>query len=637
MSTEEAVLADTFPKLLLEHSKRRGDRPAMREKRRGIWHTTTWREFADDVQALAAALSASGLRRGDHVALLGDNRPRLHVAMCASQWLGAVVVPLFQDASADEITAPLRDAAVSFAFAENQEQVDKLLSVMPSCPLLRGIVYDHDRGMRHYKQSGLLGQAALLQQGRELLASSRERLLGELSLGSATDAAALFFTSGTTGPAKGVVMTHGALIDRARVAANVDQLHGNDVVVAYLPPAWIGQHLFAYAQPLVVGHCVCCPEASDTMLADMREIGPTCFLASPRVLEALRRQVTVRMEDAGPFKRGLYHRFIEVARRVGAKRQAGEGVSFGDRLAYFLGDLLIYGPLRDVLGMSRLRVAYTSGDGIGASLLNFYRALGINLKQLYGSTETGFFVAMQRDGAVQADAVGPALQGVEISFTPQREVLVRSAGLFKSFHGAAANAGAGALPADGWYATGDIGFIGADGQLRIIDRVQDIGRLSNGTEFTPRRVESRLKYFPYVKDAVAFGDGREGVCMLVGIDAVATGIWADKKGISYTGHADLASREEVYGLIAECLAEVNAELAREPELAGLQVRRFALLPQELDADDGLLTRMRRVRRRVVSERYQALLDALHGGAAAVDDIKIRDARLGSAAPLKSAA
>ena len=502
----ENVEADTFPKLLLHHSKQRGERPALREKTRGIWRTVTWRELADEAAALAAALSARGLQRGAHVAFVGDNRPRLYAAMCAAHWLGAVAVPLYQDATADEMAAPVQSAEITHVFAENQEQVDKLLEILPRCPTVRCIVYDKDRGMRHYDQPQLVSYDALLQQGRELVAAKGGTAQAEAARGTGQDAAFLFFTSGTTGPAKGVVLTHGALIDRARVAAATENLTDTDVAMAYLPPGWIGQNLFSYVQPMVVGYCVCCPESSDTMLADMREMGPTYFLATPRVLEALLTQVSMRMEDAGGLNRRLYRGGMAAAQRVAARTLAGETASLGDRLTAAVCDLLIYGPLRDVLGLSKVRVAFTAGDAIAPALVTFFRTLGINLKQLYGSTETGFFVAMQRDGQVKPDTVGPAADGVELKFTAQREILVRSPGLFREYHRDPETT-AQARNAEGWFHTGDAGYLGDDGHLRIIDRIKHIGALNDGTPYAPKLLENKLKFVPYIKDAVVFGDG----------------------------------------------------------------------------------------------------------------------------------
>jgi long-chain acyl-CoA synthetase len=643
MAIEKAE-ADTFPKLLLHHSKQRGERPALREKKRGIWRTVTWRELADEAAALAAALSARGLQRGGHVALLGDNRPRLYTAMCAAHWLGAVAVPFYQDATSDELVSPVQSAGVTHVFAENQEQVDKLLEILPRCPSVRCIVYDKDRGMRHYDRPELVSYDALLQQGRDLVAARGGASPTEATGGNREDAAFLFFTSGTTGPAKGVVLSHGALIDRARVAAATENLKDTDVAMAYLPPGWIGQNFFSYAQPMVVGYCVCCPESSETMLADMREMGPTCFLTTPRVLEALFTQVSIRMEDTGGFNQRLYRAGMEAAERVSARVQAGQTVSLGDRLITAVSDFLIFGPLRDVLGMSKVRTAFTAGDATAPGLMSFFHTLGINLKQLYGSTETGFFVAMQRDGQVKPDTVGPAADGVELKFTEQREILVRSPGMFKEYHRDPETT-AQARNADGWFYTGDAGYLDDDGHLRIIDRMKHIGALNDGTPYAPKLIENKLKFIPYIKEAVAFGDGRDMVCALIDIDMAAVGRWADKRSIAYTGHADLASQDEVYGLIADCIANANADLAQEPALAKSQIYRFVILHGELSADDGVLTRTGKLRRGVIAERHRALVDAMYdgGGQVSVDieggqaDIKIRDAKVVTSGQIRSAA
>lgn len=621
--------ADTFPALLLQHASERGDRPAYREKSRGIWRTVTWRDLADEAQVLAAALSARGLQRGSHVAFLGDNRPRLYAAMCGAHWLGAIGVPLYPDASAEELVAPLASAGVTHVFAENQEQVDKLLAILPRCPGIRCIVFDKDRGMRHYAQTQLVSYAGLLDEGRKQAASKGDSLRAEASRGAGQDTAFVFFTSGTTGAAKGVVLTHQALINRARATASSEGFNDTDVVMAYLPPGWIGQGVFGYVQPMVTGHCVCCPESSDTMLADMREVGPTRFLATPRVLEALLTQVTIRMEDTGGLNLALYRRGI-----AAAQRHIASG-SLGDKVVSALCGFLIFGPLRDVLGMSKLRAAYSAGDAVAPNLMTFFRALGINLKQIYGSTETGFFVAVQRDDGVKPDTVGAIAEGVEVKFSAEREILVRSTGLFKEYHGDPA-ATAQAKTAEGWYRTGDIGFLGDDGHLRIVDRAPHVGKLKNGAPVSPRSIESRLKYLSYIKEAVAFGDGRDRVCVLVDIDTTAVGRWADKQSISYTGHADLASRDAVCGLVAECISDINAQLARDPKLGASQVHRFAVLQKELTADDGLMTRTGKLRRGEIGARYRRLVDAMYEGHAQVSfdadlapaaDLQIRDAKV----------
>jgi long-chain acyl-CoA synthetase len=621
----EGLDADTLPKLALQHARRRGARPAIREKSRGIWRTMTWGELAEEACALAAALAERGVKRGAHVALVGDNRPRLYAAMSAAQWLGAVAVPLYQDATSAEMATPLQSAQATHVFAENQQQVDKLLEILPHCPSLRCIIYDDDRGMRHYRQRELVSYEALLQQGRALAHEKRDWLHAELARGTGSDIAFLFFTSGTTGPAKGVVLTYASLIDRARVAALAERLEDTDVAMAYLPLGWIGQNLFCYTQPMVVGYCICCPESSDTLLADMREMGPTYFLGPPRVLEALRSQVSLRVEDAGALMEVLFRHSMAHARRVGARILSGEPVGLLDRFAYAVYDLLIYAPLRDVLGMSRIRVAFTGGDAVDPGLMMFFRSIGINLKQLYGSTETGFIVAMQRDGRVRPDAAGPVADGVEVRSSARQEILVRSPGLFREYHRDPETTKR-SMNGEGWFHTGDAGSLGEDGQLRVIDRLENVSALSDGTLLAPRVIENKLKFYPYIREAVAFGNGRDRVCVMVDIDPAAVGRWADKRGVSYAGHADLAARDEVSALIADCIGKVNAELALEPGMTKSQIHRFLILAKELDADDGLLTRTGKLRRGAIAERYGPLVDALYGGTASAE-LKILDAKV----------
>jgi len=631
---------DTFPKLLVHHARVRGDRPAIREKDLGIWQTWTWQEFAHEAEVLAAALAARGLRRGEHFALVSDNRPRLYAAMAAVQCLGGIPVPLYQDAVAAEMAFPIQNAAITFAFAEDQEQVDKLLEILPSCPTLKHIVYDDARGLRHYRQPELLAYDALIAEGRERLARDPSVVEREIAQGKGSDTAAMFFTSGTTGVAKGVVHTHASLIEPSRTASELERLGDGDVVLAYLPPAWIGQNIFSCAQALVTGYCIACPESAETVMTDMREVGPTYYFAPPRVLENLLTQVSIRMEDASALKRWLYHRFMGIAQRVGGALLDGKPVSLFDRALYAVGDLLVYGPLRNVLGMSRVQVGYTAGEAIGPDLFKFYRSIGINLKQLYGSTETAVFVCIQPNGQVKPDTVGPAVRGVELKFTAERELLIRSPGLFREYYKNPA-ATAQAKDADGWFHTGDAGYFDADGHLKIIDRVKDVGSLADGTLFAPKYLENKLKFFPYIREAVCFGHGRERVCAFINIDPEAVGNWAEKRNMPYSGYVDLASREEVYALIRECVEKVNADLAREPEVAQSQIHRFLILHKELDADDEELTRTRKVRRGFIAQKYASLVAALYDGSPAVHveaQVRYEDGRIGSiSADLKIAA
>ena len=603
---------DTFPRLLMYHAHWRDKHAALREKDLGIWQTWTWAQVAAEVRKLAAGLHASGLKRGDHLAIVGENRPRLYFAMMATQCLGGVPVPMYQDAIAGEMVYVFHNAEIRFAIVEDQEQVDKMLEVREQHADLTTIVYDDPRGMRNYTQPGLTSFDALLKLGEETLAARPSLVDDEIALGSPHDTAALFYTSGTTGKPKGVVQTHHALIDRARACTEMEDLNAYEDVLAYLPMAWIGQNIFSYAQALVTGYTVNCPESPSTVMTDLREIGPTYYFAPPRVFEGMLTQVSIRMEDASRIKRSMYRYFMDVAKRVGGRILDGEAVGFGDRVLYGLGNLLVYGPLRNVLGLSRVKVAYTAGEAIGPDLFSFYRSIGINLKQLYGSTETAVFVCMQPNGQVRADTVGPPAKGVEIRITDTGEILLKSPGLLKEYY-KNPQATAEVLDTDGWYHTGDAGWLDNDGHLKIIDRASDVGKLADGTLFAPKYIENKLKFFPFIKEAVVFGNERDQATAFINIDFEAVGNWAEKRGIPYAGYIDLAGKPQVLDLINDCVEKVNADLAADPRLSNSQLHRTLVLHKELDPDDDELTRTRKVRRKFIAEKYGVLVDALYGG------------------------
>jgi len=624
----------TFVQLLQDHAAKRPHASALREKEYGIWQTTTWAALAGLVKAVAGGLASAGLQRGQHIVVIGDNRPRLYASMLAAQALGAIPVPLYQDAVAAEYVFPINNAEVTCAVAENQEQVDKLLELRPQCPQLTHIWYDDGRGMRNYEEPGLASLDELIEAGKGFNATNSGYYETEVNKARAHDVAAMFFTSGTTGNPKGVVHTHQSLLDRARAGADFDKLSSNEEVLAYLPPAWIGQNIFSYAQWLACGYVVNCPESAATVMIDLKEIGPTYYFAPPRIFEGLLTSVMIRMEDAGSLKRRMFHDFMKVARRVGLQLMDGKSVGAVDALLYRLGDLLVYGPLRNNLGLSRVRVAYTAGEAIGPDLFNFYRAIGVNLKQLYGSTETAVFVCLQPDHEVRSDTVGVPISGVEIKLSESGEILVKSPGLLKAYYKNPV-ATAEVLTADGWYHTSDAGFIDSHGHLKIIDRVKDVGRIMGGPHdgamFAPKYVENKLKFFPFIKEAVAFGDRRDRVCAFINIDFEAVGNWAEKRNLPYAGYTDLAAKPQTYELIGDCVEKVNADLAQDDRLAGSQITRFLILHKELDADDGEMTRTRKVKRGFINDKYQILVDALYGGKSEQfieTQVKFEDGRTG---------
>ena len=625
----------TFPHLLLKHAAERPDAPAMREKEYGIWQAHSWAAMATLAEHIACGLSQAGLQRGEHMVIIGANRPRLYATMLAAQSLGAIPVALYQDAVGAECVFPIVNADVRFAMVEDQEQVDKLLEIRDRCPLLSNIVFDEARGLRNYAEPGLVSLDQLIDAGRAFSQSQPGWFKAEVDKVMPQDVAAMFFTSGTTGNPKGVVHTHNTLLDRAQAGATFDKLTSSEEVLAYMPMAWIGQNIFSYAQWLACGYVVNCPESASTVMIDLKEIGPTYYFAPPRVFEGLLTSVMIRMEDASRIKRGIFNFFMGVAKRVGPDRMDGKPVNALQSLLYAVGNVVVFGPLRNNLGFSRVRVAYTAGEAIGPDLFTFYRSIGINLKQLYGSTETAVFVCLQPDNQARADTVGVPIQGVQIKVADNGEILVKSAGLLKEYYKNPA-ATAEVLTADGWYHTSDAGFIDASGHLKIIDRVKDVGRIKGGVNdgamFAPKYVENKLKFFPHIKEVVAYGDGREKVCVFINIDFDAVGNWAERRNLPYAGYTDLAQKPEVYQLIKECVEKVNADLSVDALLAGSQVSRFLVLHKELDADDGELTRTNKVRRGFIAEKYQPLIDAMYDGKAEQfieTVVKFEDGRSGS--------
>ncbi len=622
---------DNFPSLLLQHAKQQGGRVAMREKDLGIWQSWTWAQAADEVRALACGLAAQGFSRGMNLAIIGDNRPRLYWSFAAAQCLGGVPVPMYQDAVAQELLFVLENAQIEYAIVEDQEQVDKLLELLPQYPKLRHIFYDEPRGLRHYTQPQLMAYERLRELGRQHDRKDPEffqRAIGNIA---AQDVCVILYTSGTTSKPKGVCLTHAALIAAARGDVEFDGFNPTDEVLSYLPMAWVGDHLFSYAQALVAGFTVNCPESSDTAMNDLREIGPTYYFAPPRVFENLLTTVLIRMEDAARLKRLLFDYFMAVARRCGASIMDGKPVAWTDRLRYRLGDLLVYGPLRNILGMSRVRVAYTGGAAIGPDLYLFYRSIGINLKQLYGQTETAAYVCKQPNGEAKLDSVGKPLPGVELRIVDSGEIWVKTPSMLKEYY-KRPDASAETISADGYFMTGDAGFLDEDGHLRIIDRASDVGRLGSGALFAPQFIENKLKFYSYIKEAVCFGNQKPMVCAFLNIDLQAVGNWAEKRNMPYSGYLDLTARPAVYDLVLNCIVQVNADLARDAALAGCQIRRFLILHKELDADDDELTRTRKIRRHFVAEKYAPLIDALYSGqqhCRIATEVKFEDGRRGT--------
>jgi len=623
---------DSIPKLLARNAVEFGNRPASREKEFGIWQSWTWAEVNEETRALAMGLLARGLEVGDYVAIIGNNRPALYWSMVAAQMCGAVPVPLYQDAVAEEMAYVLEHCAARFVIAEDQEQVDKVMEIADKLPVLQQMVYLDPRGMRKYDHTALHSYADVQAEGR----AGRERLEPFLNQRIAAlnydSTCVMLYTSGTTGRPKGVVLSNRNIIEASRTSSEFDHLNAGDSVLAYLPMAWVGDFIFSIGQCYWNGFCVACPESQETMQADLREIGPSYFFAPPRFFEGLLTTVMIRMEDASKTKQRMFHYFLDVAKRVGGRLLDGKSVGMMDRLKYRLGELLVYGPLKNRLGMTRLRIGYTAGEAIGPEIFEFYRSLGVNLKQLYGQTEASVYVTLQPDGEVRADTVGVPAPGVEIRIGETGEVFYRSAGSFVEYYKNPEST-ASTKDAEGWVATGDAGYFEeGSGHLKIIDRAKDVGKMADGSLFAPKFVENKLKFYPNILEAVLFGAGRDHCVAFINIDLNAVGNWAERNNVGYASYQELAGHPQVLDTVQGHVEEVNASLADDPMLNGCQVHRFLILHKELDPDDGEMTRTRKVRRKVIEDKFADLIAALYSGVPEIStrtEVTYEDGRKGA--------
>lgn len=611
--TSGSITLDTFPKLLLDHVKMRPNKPAIREKDLGIWQTWTWSQTAEEVNALANGLAAIGFKRGDKLAIVGNNRPRLYWGMCAAQSLGGIPVPVYQDSVADEIQYVLDHSEVRFALVEDQEQVDKMLEIYDRCPAMEEIIYDDPRGLRDYDKTHLHDFEQLQIKGRKFAKENTDYVSQEIDKGSGSDIGIFLYTSGTTGKPKGVVMTNDNILITAQNSVIFDNLTENEEIVSYLPMAWVGDHIFSYAQAYLTGFCVNCPENTETVSTDLREIGPTYYFAPPRVFENILTTVTIRMHDASKLKQKMFNYFMGIAKKTGVDILDGKQVSTKERFLYWLGNIMVYAPLKNTMGFSRIRLAYTAGEAIGPEIFDFFRSLGINMKQLYGQTEAAVFITMQPDGEIFADTVGIPAPGVDVKVNDDGEVIYRGPGVFHSYYKNEESTKE-TKNAEGWVLTGDAGYFAENGHLKIIDRAKDVGKFVDGTMFAPKYIENKLKFFPHIKEVVAIGDGKDHCTAFINIDLEAVGNWAERNNVAYASYQELAGHEEVYKMMLESIQQVNEDLSTDSLMSKSQIHRFLILHKELDPDDGELTRTGKVRRRIVGEKYDVLIDALYNGA-----------------------
>jgi len=621
----------SLPALLRRNANTFGSSAAFREKEFGIWQTWSWAKALDEAENFALGLIELGIQPGDFVAVLGRNRPDLYISMIAIQMTGATPVPQYQDSVADEMEYVLAHCGAKFVVAGDQEQVDKILEIQSKLPDFEQMIYLDGRGLRKYDHSKLHSFLSVMESGKNSGQNSRSILKDREGALTYDSTCVMLYTSGTTGRPKGVVLSNANIIETAKTTCEFDNLTQSDEILAYLPMAWIGDFIFSVGQAMWSGFCVNCPESADTLSTDLREIGPTYYFAPPRVFEMQLTNVMIRMEDSGRFKKWLFDYFMEHARQVGANILDGKSVGLGSRIKYFLGELAVYGPLKNTLGLSKVRVGYTAGEAIGPEIFDFYRSLGINLKQLYGQTEASVYITQQPDGEVRGDTVGVPTPGVEVRIGDNGEVYYRSPGTFVEYYKNPEST-ADTKDPEGWVATGDAGFFEEDtGHLRIIDRAKDVAKMSDGSMFAPKYVENKLKFYPNILEAVVFGAGKERCVAFVNIDLSAVGNWAERNNIAYSSYQELAGNTKVLEMVKEHIEEVNISISEDKMLAGCQVHRFIVLHKELDADDGELTRTRKVRRKIIGEKFKDLVTALYDGSGSVyteTEVTYEDGRKG---------
>jgi long-chain acyl-CoA synthetase len=605
-------MTTTLPALLRRNARDWGDRAGIREKDRGVWQTWPWRDYFMHVRDFAAGLSAEGFGRGDRLAVIGDNRPRLYAAQLAAHALGGIAVPVYQDSIASELAYVLDHAGVSIVVAEDQEQADKILSLRERLPTLRRLIYDDPRGITYYRDALLASFPSIEAAGAALFASDPDLIDRAIDAGTASDIALIAYTSGTTGAPKGAMISHRSMIAAAENFANAEAIRAGDEWLSYLPMAWVGDTAFSLALSLVTGMTTSCPESPETVRRDLRELGPTGLIAPPRIWEAMLRDLAVRAADASPLKRAVFGRFRGLAEHRELLRGDGRPVPASLRLGCMLGEFFVYRPLRDQLGLLQTRACYTGGAPLGADTFRFFRGIGVNLKQIYGATEVSALLACQPDGEADPNSVGRPLPDVELRIAEDGEVQTRAPGVFAGYYRQEAATRA-AFTSDGWLRMGDAGFVDPRGHLVVIDRARDVGKLQNGEAFAPQFIENKLKYSPFIREAVAFGNARPFVAAMISIDMGTVGNWAERHGLAYTSYMDLAGKPAIAALIAAELEKCNATL---PD--GQRVRRFLLLGKELEADDAEMTRTRKVRRSFVADKYATMIDALYSGAESVE-------------------
>ena len=600
------VLEATLPQLLLRRASESPRAIAMRHKDLGIWGERSWAEIARDVRFAALGLLTLEVSPGDKVAVISDNIPEWFIMELAAQSIGAVSIGIYQSSGHDEVEYLLDYADVRVVFAENQEQVDKVLELKDKLPQLKKVIYQDPKGMRSYADDPwFMAYSALLKAGCLLDGQEPQLFTEHVAQGKADDICHLSTTSGTTGRPKAAMLSHRNYIGMAHALNQVDPINVGDDYVSFLPFAWIVEQVFAVATPLLTGMVVNFPESSETAMSDLREIGPHMMLGAPRVWEGTQSSIWVKMDESYRLNRWLYKKLMAVGQRAADYRMRGQRMPPGLWLSYRLAHFVLFRPLKDQLGFLRLKRAYTGGAALGPDTFRFFQGMGINLKQVYGQTETAGLAYVQADGSVKHDTVGLPLPGVELKISEQGEVLTRCVGVCKGYYKREADFRE-VCSEDGWFHSGDAGFTDSDGHLVIIDRVSDVMHTAKGHMFSPQFIENKLKFSPFIKEAVIYGDDRPYLAAMLNVDPLTVGKWAEDRGISYTTYADLSQQTQVAELMLQAVREVNSSLQNEEKVA-----RFVLLYKLLDADDEELTRTGKVRRGFIAERYSDILHSLY--------------------------
>ncbi len=614
---------DTFPKLLIAQAKRFGkSKVALREKDFGIWQEVTWAQYLENVKAFSLGLVRLGLERGDKISIIGDNRPEWVYAELAAQAAGGISVGLYQDSVAKEVRYVIDHSDSEFLIVEDQEQVDKIIEIKNDLPKVKKVIYYDPKGLRGYKEEFLMSFTAVLELGREHEREHPGLFEANVAAGKGSDVAIICYTSGTTGVSKGAMLTFDNLLAMGKHLTTIDPVKETDEYVSFLPLAWIGEQMMTLSTGLLIGLTVNFPEEPETAQENIREIGPHVMFSPPRIWENMVSTVQVKIEDTSAFKRFCYDLCLPVGQQMADYKFRKQKPPLWLKLAYAFANVVMLMPLRDHLGLLRIRRAYTGGAALGPDTFKFFHAIGVNLKQIYGQTEISGISVVHRDDDVKFETVGKPIPETEIMVSDTGEILSRSPSVFVGYY-KQPEITAETLR-DGWLHSGDAGILDEDGHLVVIDRMKDVMRLVDGTKFSPQYIENKLKFSQYVKEAVVVGQDRPYVAALINIDMANVGKWAENRQIPYTTYTDLAQKEHVYELIARDVERVNKDLPR-----AARIKKFVLLHKELDADDEELTRTRKVRRKFVEERYAWLIEELYGESEMIEieaDIKYRDGR-----------